>query len=233
MKTPPAPLIAEAFLKTQMTTEYGVTTTLPALRVEDSKGAPKDNWGGKQVWVTPRGIGIGTVSGKIRTAMVTVRVWAKPFDKRRFWGKAETIAEDLIALGEDWTTNMLLGIPYPGYVNVSVSSFSPIGYGRRIENDPQGLARVEFDAQLTYTILRPSQGNPSNPVPPSAGNGGTTRFDQTSSLQWTINHNLNYYPLVQCFDEDGQEIEGLITQLNTSTVVISWNSPRAGFALVS
>lgn len=233
MKTPSPQLVVEALLRTQMDATWGVTTTLPALEVLDQKRLPKDNWGGKQLWVTPRGYGTAVFRPvPVRNPFVVVVVWCKPFDRRRAWGEAEALAQQLIELGTDWTSNMTLGMPYSGYVNVSLSNFRPTSDVRRIQNDPQGLARVEFDAQLTYTILKPSQGNPSNPTPPPSGGNGTLRFDEASSTTWTINHGLGYYPMVQLFDASGNEIEGAITQVTDDVLIVTFNEATAGFALV-
>ncbi len=152
-KIPSPELVAEAFLRTKTDNTWGITTTLPALQVNDSKGFPKDNWGGKNLWVTPRGYGTSIWHPlPLRSPFAVIVVWCKPFDKRRHWGSATDLAQSLLELGTDWYTNLALDMPYTGYKSVSLTSFRPTSDVRRIENDPQGLARVEFDVQLAYDI---------------------------------------------------------------------------------
>ena len=154
MKIPTSELVCEAFLKRSMDTTYGVSTNLPVLQVLDQKELPKDNWGGKLLWVTPNGGRGGRfLPVPVQARVVTVIVWGKPTDKRRFWGNALSLGETLMALGTDWYSNIDLDMPYAGYYGVTMSSFTPVTKDlRKIENDPQGLARVEFDVVLTYDI---------------------------------------------------------------------------------
>ncbi len=156
MKTPPPDLVAEAFLKMQPQTdyEYGISTNLPALQVLDQKKAAKDNWSGKNIWITPVSFGSSFWSPlPRRTSVVTLVIWVKPTDRRRFWGTATSVAQDIYNLGTDWYSNVILTMPYPGYSNVKLTGFTPQGDPRRIEGDPQGLARVEIDVMLSYGIL--------------------------------------------------------------------------------
>ncbi len=154
MRIPTSELVTEAFLRSKMDDTYGVSTTLPVLQTLDQKGLPKDNWGGKVLWVTASG-GIGGffLPLPVRNKVVTITVWGKPTDKRRFWGSTLALGESLMELGTDWYTNLELNMPYPGYRSVVLSSFTPVTEDlRKIEGDPQGLARVEFDVLLTYDI---------------------------------------------------------------------------------
>ncbi len=152
MKIPSPQLVAEAFLKSLNPTTYGISTSLPKIEVLDGNNRPRDNWG-KDLWVTPKGYGTAVIRPvPIRGPFVYIQVWAKGKDERRRWGAAEALAQDLIELGTDWTTNLFLNMPYAGYRSVTISDFHPTSDVRRIENDPQGLARVEFDAQLNYTL---------------------------------------------------------------------------------
>lgn len=154
MKIPTSDLVAQAFLMSKSDDSYGITTTLPALQVTDQKHLPKDNWSGKKMWVTPKGgIGGAFLPLPVKSRVVTIIVWAKPTDKRRQWGDALALGEALMAYGTDWYTNITLQMPYTGYRAVEFTSFTPVTEDlRRIENDPQGLARVEFDAVLTYNV---------------------------------------------------------------------------------
>lgn len=152
-KIPSAELVTEAYLRTKVDATFGVTTTLPSLEVPDQKGLPKDNWGGKRLWVTPQGYGASTfIPLPSRKTILSVVVWGKPYDRRRHWGDASALCEQLIEYGMDWYSSIHLEMPYPNYRSVELTSFRPLSAGRRIEGDPQGLARIEFDVELFYSI---------------------------------------------------------------------------------
>ncbi len=156
MKTPPPDLVSMSYLKmvAPVDANYGIGVKLPVLTTSDQKGLPKDNWSGKRLWVISKGIGNTRWEPlPTREVAITLIVWAKPYDKGdRHWGDAETLAEDLYDLGIDWTGSVDLTIPYSGYKPTKLSNFQPISGIRRIEGDPQGLGRVEFDVQLNYSF---------------------------------------------------------------------------------
>ena len=59
-------------------------------------------------------------------------------------------------------------------------------------------------------------------------------FTQTeSSNLWIIQHNLNYKPNVYTENNDGNEIRGSITQVDTNNLTISFSSPVSGKAYLS
>lgn len=152
-RIPSAELVTQAFLVTKQDSTFGVGTFVPALQVPDQKGLPKDNWGGKRLWVTPQGYGASTfIPLPDRKTVLTVIVWGKPYDRRRHWGDASALCEQLVEYGTDWYKSIHLDMPYSGYRSVELTSFRPLSNGRRIEGDPQGLARIEFDVELFYSI---------------------------------------------------------------------------------
>ena len=153
-KIPSVALVLEALLKHVQESDapYGISTNLPARTVTGSTGLPKDNWG-HPFWVTPRSYGAsaGFRSVPVRSPIAVVTVWGLPTDAKRFWGSTENLALDLMELGTDWVTNVTLNMPYAGYRAVTISGFTPLSDApRRVEGDPTGLARVEFDVRLTY-----------------------------------------------------------------------------------
>lgn len=43
-----------------------------------------------------------------------------------------------------------------------------------------------------------------------------------------VNHNLNKYPAVQVMDSAGDQVEGEVYYVNTSQLIVSFNSPFSG-----
>lgn len=153
-KIPPPALVLEAYLKhmKDADSDYGVSTNLPARTVSDPRNLPKDNWG-HPFWVTPRSYGtsFGFRAVPVRSPIAVVVVWGLPTDAKRYWGNTENLALELMEYGTDWATNLSLNMPYAGYRAVTLSGFTPLSDSpRRVEGDPTGLARVEFDVRLTY-----------------------------------------------------------------------------------
>lgn len=146
--TPSPQLVGQAFLQSRFPS-WGVTTTLPKLTTDTGK----DNWSGKTQWVTVSQAGIGShFTVPVRRPIVQVHVWGQNRD-RAFWGKTSAVAQDIISQGTDWYTNVRLSVPYPGYRDIELSSFTPRSDANPIENDPQGLAHFVIDVELTYSVL--------------------------------------------------------------------------------
>lgn len=50
----------------------------------------------------------------------------------------------------------------------------------------------------------------------------------TQNATWTVNHGLGYFPVIRCI-KDGFEIQpASIQHTDTTTAVVTWNSPQAG-----
>lgn len=52
----------------------------------------------------------------------------------------------------------------------------------------------------------------------------------SASIQWNINHNLGYRPIVQLFNTGSQVIIGDITHISVNQSIIQFSAPVAGFA---
>lgn len=66
------------------------------------------------------------------------------------------------------------------------------------------------------------------------GNGLLPPFNFATPLSpWVINHNLGRRPLVGAFSVGGVEMFAEILHINTNQVTITFDSPTAGFAIVS
>jgi hypothetical protein len=70
---------------------------------------------------------------------------------------------------------------------------------------------------------------PQGPAGP-AGAAGFSFTQPTPSALWTINHNLGYDPVIELFSIGGLIIEGSITNIDTNTLTVAFNSPYAGSA---
>lgn len=63
---------------------------------------------------------------------------------------------------------------------------------------------------------------------------GSFVFSQVdASAVWVINHNLGFPPNLITFDANGNEIEGVVTTLNSVQAIIEFNSARTGTATLS
>lgn len=235
----PSPeLVCEAFFRL-VQPDHGVTTKLPPLTVEDATGKPKDNWGAKRLWITPRSYGVGR--GHVvpqRSVIVRITVWGKPIDKPRHWGRTITLGQELISYTTDWYTSVNLEMPYAGYYPVEISSMRYVSDTRRVDNDPQGLARVEFDVEISYTIKTSTHATViTDPGPDEpAGDVGDQHMTFTRATPapvWSINHNLGWYPVVDLFTMDMESMDGSITHLNTNTFIVEFNQPTTGKVVIS
>ena len=64
-----------------------------------------------------------------------------------------------------------------------------------------------------------------------SGLGAGFDFIQLTALSvWTINHNLGYYPTLTCYTTGGLEIEGSSLNTSSNQLIVSFNTPIAGFA---
>jgi len=56
---------------------------------------------------------------------------------------------------------------------------------------------------------------------------------ETPSVLWTINHNLNTFPVIIAVDNQGNKITGLETYVSKNTVTILFSIPVAGTAYLT
>lgn len=70
--------------------------------------------------------------------------------------------------------------------------------------------------------------------PISAGSDRYYRHDQTSAAStWTITHMLDKYPSVTIVDSAGDEVEGSVNHISTSTLEITFSAPFSGRAYLN
>lgn len=50
----------------------------------------------------------------------------------------------------------------------------------------------------------------------------------TPSTMWTVNHNLNKFPIVACRDFSGAEIAGKVDYLTANTLTVTFTAAVAG-----
>ena len=62
---------------------------------------------------------------------------------------------------------------------------------------------------------------------------GFVYYQQTSASTWTITHNLNFYPNVTVVDSAGTIVEGEISYVSASQVVLTFRSAFSGQAYLS
>lgn len=58
-------------------------------------------------------------------------------------------------------------------------------------------------------------------------------YQTSTSYMWTINHDLGWIPNVYTTDLNGNPISGVITTLNTKTIIIEFSQPISGRAYLS
>ena len=108
------------------------------------------------------------------------------------------------------------------WVGPTGPSFSDPNFG--IPNDQ---AQPEVDIALL-----PGVPNQSVPV-------GYKHSQNASSVAWTINHNLRFYPNVTVFDssgttwQEGNTVEGDVVHINKNSLVINFSMPVNGTAILS
>jgi hypothetical protein len=53
------------------------------------------------------------------------------------------------------------------------------------------------------------------------------------STEWTVNHNLNFYPNVTVYNSAGSMVEGTVNHLNPVSLTINFSDPVSGKAYLS
>lgn len=99
-------------------------------------------------------------------------------------------------------------------------------------------AQPEVDVDLLPGIpgLRGPQGPPgldgvqADQLPPLVS---YRHVQSAASTTWTINHNLDFYPNITCFDSGGSMVEGEITQSSPTTFVVEFSAEISGTAHLS
>lgn len=55
----------------------------------------------------------------------------------------------------------------------------------------------------------------------------------TSSTNWTVNHNLNFYPNVTVYDSAGSMVEGSVNHISPTSLTITFSGAISGKAYLS
>jgi hypothetical protein len=53
------------------------------------------------------------------------------------------------------------------------------------------------------------------------------------SAEWTVNHNLNFYPNVTVYNSAGSMVEGIVNHINPVSLTITFSDPISGKAYLS
>lgn len=71
------------------------------------------------------------------------------------------------------------------------------------------------------------------PGPPGASGAGFTHTQSSPAAQWTISHNLGFFPAVELISAGGVEMEALVTHLSVNVTQVDFTSAQAGSARLS
>ena len=115
-----------------------------------------------------------------------------------------------------------------GYIHTSSQS-GPLGmnYVNQTIQNGQNVIEINSGGCITKINLNPA-------ITVNQGNGAQYSFQQsTAAATWTITHNLGYVPNVITVNDAGTEIIGVVTTLNTTTVVIEFSDAVSGYAYLS
>ena len=86
----------------------------------------------------------------------------------------------------------------------------------------------------TTSVSYPMIPGPPGPQGPPGPAGGTYRHVQgTASAQWTIQHNLGFYPAVTLVDSTGREFVAELTFPDMNTAVATLSAATGGEAYCS
>ena len=98
-----------------------------------------------------------------------------------------------------------------------------------LEETDIGSGEYAQISQPTYQLPPPSP----SVVTPIANTGAYEHTQLTPSTQWTIIHNLGFYPSVLTLDTSGNVIEGSITHVSVNSLYVTFNISVAGRARLS
>lgn len=117
-----------------------------------------------------------------------------------------------------------------GYIH-STSQSGPVklNYSTSYTQNGQNVIEINSGGCITKINLNPA-------ISISNGGGGNTQFSYNQTIAstiWTINHNLGFVPNVTTVNSSGQEIVGVVTTLNNTTVVVEFSDALTGYAYLS
>jgi len=58
-------------------------------------------------------------------------------------------------------------------------------------------------------------------------------LQNTPLTEWSISHNLNFYPNVTVFNSAGDQVEGTVTHTDETSLIITFSTPVSGKAHLS
>jgi hypothetical protein len=116
-----------------------------------------------------------------------------------------------------------------GYIHTS-SQTGPIqfNYSTNYSQNGQNVIEINSGGCITKINL-----NPALTINNGGGNTQYSYHQSVASTTWTINHNLGFVPNVTTVNESLQQIEGVITTLSTTVVVIEFSDAVTGYAYLS
>lgn len=95
---------------------------------------------------------------------------------------------------------------------------------------------VQVDAFFPTTIEIVTEGPQGPPGPEGPSGVGASSFVHTQSVPtdtWVIDHGMDKYPSIICFDSAGDEIEGLISYPSMSQTTVTFSAATGGIAYLN
>ena len=95
---------------------------------------------------------------------------------------------------------------------------------------------VDVDAFFPTSIEVVTEGPQGPPGPEGPAGTGASTYEHIQGVPtdtWVVDHALNKYPSVICFDSAGDEIEGLISYPNMMRTIITFSSATGGIAYLN
>jgi hypothetical protein len=113
----------------------------------------------------------------------------------------------------------------PGYRYSNPQSPDNLGVFYEYNNGSQNIIQVNANGAVTRINLNPSI---------TINQNTSFMFNQpTPSMQWHIVHNMGMTPNVFAEDTNGNDIQGVVTIIDSNTLNINFNTPVAGKAYLS
>lgn len=96
-----------------------------------------------------------------------------------------------------------------------------------------GVTNTPVTVTLGTSGPQGGTGVPGATGAPGSAVGAFVYPQNTPSNVWTINHNLNMYPIVVVLDSANSQCEGTITYNNANTLTITFSSAFSGIAYLN
>lgn len=104
---------------------------------------------------------------------------------------------------------------------------------------------VVVETENTSHVLSTGSPGPRGPEGPQGPTGPTgpqgpigtdlhyAHDQMVASATWNITHNLGKFPSVQIFDSSGAEVEGIVSQISTNALSVSFSAAFSGTAYLN